>query len=179
MQNFKDLYTELATLLKSKIVAVKWIDLWHNQVSFLEDEHPFPTPAIFLDFRIIQADDTGLRVQKIRMQVDCYVYYETFADTYQDSWNQASALAFLNMINDLQATLHASNGINYSGMRRIAMQPVDTGNAGNTYQVSFECVLMDYASQIQWQDSAVDEMNIVREDIPEKQPEKDEYRIDL
>lgn len=179
MQNFKDLYTELATLLKSKIPAIRWIDLWHNQVSFLEDEHPFPTPAVFIDFRILQADDVGLRVQQVRMQLDCYVYYETFADTYQGSWNQQSALEFLNLLNDIQATLHASDGTNYSGMRRIGMQPVDTGSAGNTYQVSFECTLVDYAAQLQYDDGAIDEMNISREEIPAEQPDKEEYRIHL
>lgn len=177
MQNVKDLYIELATTLSTKIPAIKWIDLWHNQVNFLSEEHPFPTPAVFLNFRILQADDTGLRVQKLRMQVDCFVYYETFADTYHQSWNQSTALDFLNLLNDIQATLHASDGQNYSAMRRTGLNPVDTGDAGNTYQLSFECTLMDYAAQIQWQDTEVNGVELQKENIPLQQPEKDEYVI--
>lgn len=177
MQNFKDLYTELATKLAAKIPAIKWIDLWHNQVNFLSEEHPFPTPAVFLNFRILQADDTGLRVQKLRMQIDCFVYYETFADTYHQSWNQSAALEFLNLLNDIQATLHASDGENYSGMRRIGLNPVDTGDAGNTYQVSFECTLIDYAAQLQWTDAEVDEVQVEKGNAPITPPEKDDYII--
>lgn len=179
MQNFKDLYTELATTLKTKIPGIKWIDLWHNQVNFLSEEHPFPSPAVFLNFRIMQADDTGLRVQKVKMQVDCFVYYETFADTYHESWNQASALEFLNLLNDIQATLHASNGVNYSGMRRIGMNPVDTGDAGNTYQISFECTLMDYAAQVQYDDDTIDEMELERGGKPVVPPDENDYIIKM
>lgn len=177
MQNFKDLYTELATKIKTAIPAVKWIDLWHNQVNFLSEEHPFPTPAVFLNFRTLQVDDTGQRAQAVRMQVDCFVYYETFADTYEGSWNQSSALDFLNLLNNLQAILHASDGLNYSSMRRIGMNPVDTGDAGNTYQVSFECTLMDYAAQRMYDDTTVDEMTVEKGSSPTTEPETDDYII--
>lgn len=177
MQNFKDLYTELATKIKTAIPSVKWIDLWHNQVNFLSEEHPFPTPAVFLNFRIMQADDTGLKVQAVKMQIDCFVFYETFADTYHESWNQNEALTFLNLLNDLFALLHGSDGLNYSSMRRIGMNPVDTGDAGNTYQISFECTLMDYAAQKLYDDSTIDEMTVEKGSSPDVLPEKDEYII--
>lgn len=179
MQNFKDLYTELATLIKDKVPSIKWIDLWHNQVNFLSEEHPFPTPAVFLNFRSLQIDDAGERVQKLRMQIDCFVFYETFADTYHESWNQQSALSFLDLMNDIYAVLHASSGVNYSSMRRIGINPVDTGDAGNTYQLSFECVLMDYAAQVQWEEQEVDDIDLERTEIPSKEPETDRYIISL
>jgi len=61
MQNWKDLYIELADKI-NQIEAVRWIDLWHNQVNFLEEEHPFPTPAVFLSFRGRNFEDIGLKV---------------------------------------------------------------------------------------------------------------------
>ncbi len=142
MQNWTHLYTELATKITDHLPEVEWVDLWHNQVNFLEDEHPFPTPAVFLNFRSLQIDDAGKKVQQVRLQVDCFLFYETFADTYNGSSNQESALAFLQLLNDLYALLHGSSGENYSSMRRIAFNPVDTGNAGNLYQLSFECLFL-------------------------------------
>src|SRR5690606_21420551 len=128
MQNWTDLYKELSQKITEGIEAVEWVDLWHNQVNFLEDEHPFPTPAVFLNFRTLNLQDVGERVQQVNLQVDCYLFYETFADTYDGSSNQESALEFLQLLNDLYALLHASEGENYSNMRRLAFNPVDTGN---------------------------------------------------
>lgn len=175
MQNWKDLYTELSTKLGNAIPSVEWIDLWHNQVSFLEDEHPFPTPALFLSFRIMNTTDAGERVQQVRLQVGVYVFYETFADTYKGSWNQQSALGFLDLLNNVYATLHASSGENYSSMRRIGFAPVDTGGAGNLYQQTFECILMDYAAYKEYEDSAIADVDVDVVRTPVPPPDQGDY----
>jgi len=169
MQNWKDLYKELCTLISEKIPAVKWIDLWHNQVSFLENEHPFPTPAVFLSFRAFKTTDTGEKVQQVRLQLDTYIFYETFADTYKDSWNQDDALGFLDLLNDVYAALHGSSGTNYSEMRRIGFAPVDTGSAGNLYQQIFECVLVDYAAAKNYVDVEINDVQLMKGTKPEEE----------
>lgn len=78
MQFWTDLYKELATKITDNIPEVRWVDLWHNQVNFLEEEHPFPTPAVFLSFRSRELEDAGKKVQKVNLQVDFFLYYETF-----------------------------------------------------------------------------------------------------
>lgn len=178
MQNWKDLYTELCTKLQADVPAIKWLDLWHNQVNFLGDEHPFSSPAVFLDFRILETTDSGEKVQGLRLQVDTYIFYETFADTYLGSWNQESALSFLDIINDVFACLHGTSGENYSEMRRIGFNPVDTGGAGNLYQQSFECTLMDYAAMKAWEDATGNEIGLAVGDTPAK-PQDDYYEIDI
>ncbi len=150
MQNWKDLYGELAEKLTDNIDNLQWVDLWHNQVGFLEDEHPFPTPAVFFGFRSSGIADAGDKVQQVSLQIDIYVYYETFADTYKGSFNQDDALAFLDMLDDIHRQLHGSNGENYSSMRRVAFSPVDTGNAGNLYLITFSCELVDQTAQPEW-----------------------------
>lgn len=178
MQNWKDLYVELANKLQNDIPELRWIDLWHNQVNFLEEEHPFPTPAVFLQFRIMSTEDHGEKVQAVQLQVDAYVYYETFADTYKGSFNQSSALDFLQFINDVYATLHGTGGDNYSAMRRIGFNPVDTGNAGNLYMISFECTLTDYAAMVDWQESSGNELDLQVGGKPDKALGKD-FKIDV
>lgn len=145
MQNFKDLYIELAEKIDN-IQEVEWIDLWHNQISFLETEHPFPTPAVFLGFRANQIDDVGNKVQKVQLQVDVYLFYESFLDTYKDAWNQDDALGFLDTLDQINQTLHASQGENYSSMRRVGLDPIDTGGSGNLYRLAYTCELMDYSA---------------------------------
>ena len=177
MQNTKDLYQELCTLLSEKIPQIKWFDLWHNQVNFLAEEHPFPTPAIFFAFRINDTNDVGEKVQHVGLQIMIYVYYETFADTYKDSWNKESALAFLDILNQLQAALHGTSGENYSEMRRLpGMAPVDAGEAGNLYQLPFYCTLVDYSAMKQWTEGEVTDLTIESGQKPvEEQEEEENY----
>jgi len=166
MQNWKDLYKEHATLIADKVADIRWIDLWHNQVNFLTEEHPFPTPSVFLSYRTLNTQDAGNKVQKVNLQVDCYLYYETFADTYKDAFNQDSALDFINLMDLLNAALHGSEGTNYSSMRRLGFAPVDTGNAGNLYRISYECTLMDYSALKAYDDHELDELDIEPSDEP-------------
>ncbi|HCY81524.1 MAG TPA: hypothetical protein DHV22_07970, partial [Xanthomarina gelatinilytica] len=122
MQNWKNLYTELAEKLAT-IEELQWLDLWHNQINFLDDEHPFPTPAVFLSFRSLTISDASDKLQDVVAQVDAYVYYETFLDTFNGAYNQQDALAFLDLMDKVNAKLHASTGLNYSSMRRTAFNP--------------------------------------------------------
>lgn len=177
MQNWKDLYLELSETISAKIPAIRWVDLWHNQVNFLSEEHPFPTPALFLGFRILGTTDSGTRVQQVRLQIDCFLFYETFSDTYRGSSNQESALGFLELLNDVFAVLHGSDGQNYSQMRRTGFAPVDTGGAGNLYQLSFECVLMDYAAQVQYTDGAVEGVEVINQNGPDPEEETEPFFV--
>lgn len=177
MQNFKDLYLELTERTQAKIPEVKWQDLWHNQVNFLETEHPFPTPALFYQFRVINTQDLGDRVQKATLQLDIYLFYETFADTYHGSWNQSSALEFLDILTKVYALYHASEGTNYSNMRHIGTSAVDTGGAGNTYMVSFTCELVNYAAQILYEDMELEDFEVSRGNRPQGEGEEPMFVI--
>lgn len=156
MENWKDLYTEIATKLQTEVPGIKWIDLWHNQINFLEEEHPFPAPSLFLSFRALSANDRGKNIQDLNTQVDVYVFFETFADTFMGSFNQNSALEFLDATSLVNKALHGASGTNYTSMRKVAITPVDTGSAQNLYKVSFACLVTD-ESAAHINDDIVDE----------------------
>lgn len=159
MSTFKNIYKELATLLNN-IEAVKWIDLWNSQVYNLEGEHPFPAPAVFLAFRSNTMEDAGTKVQKVVAQVDVFLFYETFLDTFKGAYNEDEALDFLNTIDDINAVLHGSDGDNYKSMRRISFSPVDTGGAGNLYSITYECLIVDYTAQKEWGEGSFADLKI-------------------
>lgn len=147
MSTLKNIYQELATKLNT-IAAVKWIDLWNSQVYNLEGEHPFPAPAVFLAFRTNNTEDVGVKVQKVLAQVDVFLFYETFLDTFKGAYNEDEALSFLETIDGINKLLHGSSGTYYKSMRRIAFSPVDTGGAGNLYSVTYECLIVDHTAQV-------------------------------
>lgn len=173
MQNWNDLYKELCATISNQVPEIRWKDLWHNQVNFLQDEHPFPTPSLFFSFRTVSANDMGEKVQNLTVQVDTYLFFETFADTYDGSWNQDSALGFLSLLSQTFAALHGSEGQNYSNMRRIGFSPIDTGGAGNLYMQSFSCQLVDYAAMKQFEEMKIEDISIEKGNIDTEEPDND------
>lgn len=151
MQNFKELYKELADKL-SAIESVQWVDMWNSQVYNLDSEHPFPAPAVFLAFRGNSMKDMGDKVQNVQMQVDVFLFYETFLDAYAGAYNQDVALNFLDTIDEINKALHGSSGTQYSSMRRVSFSPLDTGGAGNLYSITYSCELVDYSAQPEWEE---------------------------
>ena len=166
MQNWKELYQEHTQMIANNIPGIVWQDLWHNQVNFLETEHPFQTPANFLSYRSVRIEDNGLKTQKVRVQVDFYLFYETFADTYHESSNQSTALEFIDLLDQINALFHGTDGTSYSNMRRTNFAPVDTGNAGNLYRVSFECDVVDYSAMRTYVEHDIEEIDIEHKDDP-------------
>lgn len=139
-----DIYSQLNTIIGNEVKSpIRWIDLWHNQVNFLEEELEFPTPAVFLSFRSGQIRDLGEKIQEMILQVDIYLFYETFANTFAGSYNQDDALNFIGVLDFINSRLHGTTGSNYSAMRKIGFAPEDTGNAGNLYRITFECIIQD------------------------------------
>lgn len=146
MQKFTDAYLEICTRIGTKMPYIKWVDLWHNQVNFLDEEHPFPTPAIFLGFRTQKQDETGQKAVDKIWQIDMYLFYETFSDTFKGSHNQASAIDFLKALDDMTKYFHAWNGSHLGSLSDLGTRPVETGGSGNLYVRSFSCNLRDYAA---------------------------------
>lgn len=165
MQNFKELYKELSDKLTNGIESVKWIDLWNSQVYNLENEHPFPAPAIFLAFRSNNMTDSGTKVQNVTMQIDVFVFYETFLDTFKGAYNQNDALDFLDIMDQVNKILHGSSGQNYSSMRRVSYSPVDTGGSGNLWNITYSCTLIDYSAQDDWEEDGFTDVTINKFDV--------------
>lgn len=148
MENLKELYLEHEQRVTDNVAEIKHVDLWSEQVGFLAEEHPFRVPATFFAYRILNADDAGDRTQQLRMQVDVYLFYETFADTKRGGKKQARALGFLDLLTKLNACFHASNGQHFYGMRRTGFNPVETGTANLLYVQRYECTVNDASATV-------------------------------
>lgn len=163
MEAWTDLYKELAEKIKTNLPEINWIDLWHDQVQYLTEELPFPTPAIFIAFNTKSCDDKGLLIQDCDTQIDFYLFYETFSDTYLGSYNQDSALEYLRILTDIHTLFHGKSGENHGTLRRVDMKHEESGGSGNLYRISYECVIEDASAQVQHEKQQVNEVAIINE----------------
>lgn len=148
MESLEELYLEHSKRITDNVPEIKHVDLWAEQVSFLNDEHPFNAPAVFFSYRSNSMEDKGAKIQQVNLQVDIYYYYETFADTARNSKKQSKALDFLKLLSKINAAFHGTNGEYYSEMRRIAFAPIETGTANLLYVQRYECYMIDEAPKV-------------------------------
>lgn len=179
MEFWNDLYKELAEKITDSLEEVKWVDLWHEQISYLTTELPFPTPSVFLAFNSVHIDDRSLFVQAVNTQIDCYLFFETFSDTYLGAYNQNTALQFLEQLTELHKLLHGTDGKNYSEMRRVDLKREDSGGTGNLYRVSFQCMVYDNSASKQYEDKKVNDLNVEKGKSPEQKQSSVIYDVEL
>ena len=178
LKGWDKLYQELAKKVSDNINSINWMDLWHNQVGFLVEEHPFPTPALFFAFRILSVVDLSEKVQQVELQIDLFYFYETFLDTYQGAYNENDALDYLDNLTALHKLFHGTSGDNYSEMRRIGLAAVDTGSAGNLYRQSFICNTIDASALNEFDVVVPGDLDLEKGAAP-KQAEDPLYKIPL
>lgn len=177
MQYWTDLYLELASKIKDNLQKIEWVDLWHDQVSYLTEELPFPTPAVFISFKLLQAENKGMKGQLCNTQVDFRLFYETFSDTYVGSVNQTSAIDFLNQLTEMHKLFHGTTGENYWEMSRVDMDREDSGDAGNLYRISFQCMVDDMSAMPIITEDEITDVNIIREDINDLNQPDNTYTV--
>ena len=168
MKDLKNLYLEHEKRISDNIPEIKHVDLWSEQVSFMADEHPFKSPAVFFGYRVLATDDQGEKTQELRLQVDVYLFYETFADTSKGSKKQSKALAFLDLLTKINACFHATFGNYYSNMRRTGFNSVETGGAGILYVQRYELTMTDDSANELYElmQFVQIEVEVIREEVP-------------
>lgn len=160
MEAWTDLYKEVAEKVTSEIPEIKWVDLWHEQISYLSEELPFPAPAVFIAFKTLSCDDRSLLVQDCDTQIDLYLFFESFSDTYKGSYNQENAIEFLHLLTKLHTTFHGVSGSNFNTMRRVGMEREESGESGNLYRISFSCIVEDASAKAEYDQQVVTEIDI-------------------
>ena len=83
----------------------KHFDLWNEQVDFIEDETPFDTPAIFIEFRSINWSDTMQNMQRGTLPIRLHVVTEWKGSTNDGSIYQGTALKRLDLVDNMAGHL--------------------------------------------------------------------------
>lgn len=136
----QELYDRMAAL-----PAIEHVDLWHDQVDYLSEEHPFPTPAVFFGFTTLNVADNGELMQTTDLQVDIYVFWETFADTYNDAVMKEEALMYLDLLLMVGLMFHGRSGEHFHQMRRSGTYRQESGGSGNLYRLQFQTNISEFS----------------------------------
>ena len=91
----------------------KHCDLWNRQVEFLEQETPFQTPAVFVEFADIQWRTDGQHIQDAGLTVRLHIvtpWYANTASNIQNADVRATALSYLDIPTVLFRQLHGQHG---------------------------------------------------------------------
>lgn len=137
---------ELAADL-ANVPDIKHIDLWREQTSNPDAEHPLPVPAVFIGFTTLGTNDIGRLIQDVALQVDLYVFWDAAPEADTSVVIQENAPEYLNLLTAMNVLFHGYTGQHFSTMRKVGIQRVDTGGKGNLYRASFECSVRDYSAQ--------------------------------
>ena len=134
------LYKRMAAL-----PAIEYVDLWHGQVDNLSEELPIPTPAVFFGFTTLNVADNGELMQTTDLQVDIYVFWETFADTNNDADMKEEALMYLDLLLMVGLMFHGRSGEHFHQMRRSGTYRQESGGSGNLYRLQFQTNITEFS----------------------------------
>jgi hypothetical protein len=85
-------------------VLMQHIDVWNNQYFALEDEQPFPVPAVFIEFQPITMRLMG----RGRCEAEVIFNLHIIADSRSGEYADSSIQAF-NVIEAVQRALHGKS----------------------------------------------------------------------
>jgi hypothetical protein len=140
---FKNTFTDLCEVLKEKVSEVLFIDLWHNQINFLDDEYAFPFPAVFIEMVADNAEPLGAKARSIATMLNVYFAYETLADSYHESQNQEVALAYFDIMQKIDIALQTSVSENYSQITWLSAAPIEAPGSIILYRISYRTNMYD------------------------------------
>lgn len=136
----QELYERMAAL-----PDIQHVDLWHDQVDYLSEEHPFATPAVFFGLSTLSVADNGELMQTTDLQVDIYVFWETFNDTYKGAKMQEEALQYLDLLLMVGLMFHGRSGEHFHQMRRSGTFRQESGGSGNLYRMQFQTNINEFS----------------------------------
>lgn len=85
--------------------VIRHIDLWNEQVEFIEQEEPFDTPAVFIEFRPVQWRTLSGTVQQADVPFRLHVVTKWKGSARDGSMFQEESLARFDLLDKIDAWL--------------------------------------------------------------------------
>lgn len=123
---------------------VKYADMWNDQPYHEREEYPFPVPAVYIDFELVDIADKGDKGQLITFDIIVIAHHEDIADTHTASTNRVAAFEWAALLVKLHRALHGHHSEHYSKLTRVGIRRMDSARPGQRlYGQVYRTVISD------------------------------------
>ena len=109
------IYKAICNRLTAQVPDIKHIDLWNNNIAVLSGGAVWPRPAVFVEFEAIEWRQQQNRARMADIAVRLHIVTDAVSYNGSTDPKQDSALAFLDLINKVNAAMQGLRGDNFAG----------------------------------------------------------------
>lgn len=138
------------------IPLFKYVDLWNQNVEFVEEDSPFPSPAIFIEFMETSWRNQGHGVQDTDPTIIFHIVTEWFGQTSSITPDEvkASRLVYLDLPKKLKKYISNFKTDFSNGLIRTGSKPNHNHERYVDWPETYSCMLTD--------DSSSDDKNTIK-----------------
>lgn len=111
----KQIYKAICERISQQVPEVKHIDLWNNNIAVLSGGAVWPRPAVFIEFETIEWRQQQNRVRMADIAVRLHIVTDAVSYNGSTDPKQDTALAFLDLLNKVNAAMQGLRGENFAG----------------------------------------------------------------
>lgn len=108
------IYEAICNRISTQVPEIKHIDLWNNNVAALSGGAVWPRPAVFVEFETIEWRQQQNRARMADVAVRLHIVTDAISCNGHNDKRQHAALAFLRLINKVNAAMQGLNGNNFA-----------------------------------------------------------------
>lgn len=108
----KELYKALCERLKT-VDNVKHIDLWNNNVEFIEQESAWQRPAVFIEFKPVLWSMVKEKAWKAKIQVSLHIVSDWNGSASADSEQQDEILSIYDLSDKIACAVEGMKGTTF------------------------------------------------------------------
>lgn len=139
-----EFYLALCRALKESQVDVKHVDRWNQNVEFIDQDSPWPRPAVFVEFGSIMWEPfKGVVFGQVgKGTVSLHLITDWKGSAADDSKSQKDALEDLKFAEDVEKVVNGLVGRSFRNIRLMESRPnnnhEDIIETVDVYSVTFE-----------------------------------------
>ena len=109
------IYKAICNRITAQVPDIKHIDLWNNNIAVLSGGAVWPRPAVFVEFETIEWRQQQNRARMADIAVRLHIVTDAVSYNGSTDPKQDTALAFLDLLNKVNAAMQGLHGENFAG----------------------------------------------------------------
>jgi hypothetical protein len=112
----KEIYEAVMARLTA-MGEIAWVDLWNQNVEFIEQETAWPTPAVFVEFDPISWSRTKEREMETRGALRLHVVTQWSGSASSESAEREASLAVFGLLDRIREQLEGLSGARFGRLQ--------------------------------------------------------------